>query len=332
MSSGNLNRQIWFNTDDIRWPKVDRLVMKAQQQFPRLTLVPRQCRLQDLPEKSDGPWLRRLIVAVDSRRARRELQNEFPGEIFDASTTDIREVVVHHHAQLTTQACLSCIYEPDEEEFSREQHIAEHLGVSVEDVRSERISVSAAQSIAARFPALAATNLAGTAYDTLFKKLCAESQLQTPAGRTILAPFAFVSVLAGTLLALEIVDGLDQVTTLKTLTIGVSAPGTLPTVGGAPFGRDSRIARSAEMLYSEKSTKLCGVDQRPLKTLWVLDRCATAPLCNPLTGFYDLSRRITRVGSSMTKARNLSKRLSSFSSHSSNLAHSNRCIGMTREK
>ena len=127
-------------------------------------------------------------------------------------------------------------------------------------------------------------------------------------------------------------DGLDQVTTLKTLTIGVSAPGTLPTVGGAPFDRDSRIARSAEMLYSEKSTKLCGVDQRPLKALWVLDRCATAPLCNPLTGFYDLSRRITRVGSSMTKAKNLSKRLSSFSSHSSNVAHSNRCIGMTREK
>lgn len=210
VSSGNLNRQIWFNADDIGWPKVDRLVMRAQPLFPRLTLVPRQCRLQGLPEKSDGPWLRRLIVAVDSRRARRELQNEFPGEVFDASTTDIREVVMHHHAQPTTQACLSCIYEPDDEEFSREQHIAEHLGVSVEDVRSERISASIAQIIAARFPRLVAADLAGTAYDTLFKRLCAESQLRTLAGRTIIAPFAFVSVLAGTLLALEIVRRLGS--------------------------------------------------------------------------------------------------------------------------
>ena len=210
VSPGNLNRQIWFNTDDIGWSKVDRLVMRAQQQFPRLTLVPRQHRLQDLPEKSDGPWLRRLIVAVDSRRARRELQNEFPGEVFDASTTDIREVVVHHHAQPTRQACLSCIYEPDDEEFSREQHIAEHLGVSVEDVRSERISIFVAQIIAARFPKLVATDLAGTAYDSLFKRLCAESQLRTRTGRTIVAPFAFVSVLAGTLLALEIVRRLGS--------------------------------------------------------------------------------------------------------------------------
>ena len=210
VSSGNLNRQIWFNADDIDKPKVDRLVMKAQPLFPRLTLVPRQCRLQDLPEKSDGPWLGRLIVAVDSRRARRELQNEFPGEVFDASTTDIREVVIHHHAQPTTQACLSCIYEPDDEEFSREQHIAEHFGVSVEDVRSERISASVAQIIAVRFPRLVATDLAGTAYDTLFKRLCAESQLPTLAGRTIIAPFAFVSALAGTLLALEIVRRLGS--------------------------------------------------------------------------------------------------------------------------
>ena len=210
VSSGNLNRQIWFNTDDIGLPKVDRLVMRSQQQFPQLALRPRQYRLQDLPEKSDGPWLRRLVVAVDSRRARRELQNEFPGEVFDASTTDVREVVIHHHAQPTTQACLSCIYEPDDEEVAREQHIAEHLGVSVEDVRSERISASVAQIIKARFPKLAAAALAGTAYDTLFKRLCGESQLRTLAGRTIVAPFAFVSVLAGTLLALEIVRRLGS--------------------------------------------------------------------------------------------------------------------------
>lgn len=205
VDSGNLNRQIWFGTDDIGLTKVDRLVQKAQPFFPRLKLVPRDVRVQDLSEKSTGPWLRRLIVAVDSRRARRQLQTEFPGEVFDASTTDIREVVVHYNQQPTTYACLSCIYESDGEEQSREQHIAEHLGVSVDSVRSERISGVDAGAIKRRFSSLANVDLVGTAYDTLFKQLCGEGLLKTLVGRQVAAPFGFVSVLAGALLAVEIV-------------------------------------------------------------------------------------------------------------------------------
>jgi hypothetical protein len=100
---------------------------------------------------------------------------------------------------------MSCIYEPDQEELSREQHIAEHLGVSINDVRSERISPVCALIIADRFPQLATTDLEGTAYDSLFKRLCAESALRTLEGRRVVAPFAFVSVLAGTILALDLV-------------------------------------------------------------------------------------------------------------------------------
>ena len=210
VSSGNLNRQMWFDTDDLELFKANRLVAKAQPFFPRLVLVPRTHRLQDLAERSNGPWLQRLVVAVDSRRSRRALQNEFPREVFDASTTDIREIVLHYHLQPTELACLSCIYEPDEEEFSREQHIADHLGISVDEVRTERISEPVAQSIAAKFPEIAANMLVGTAYDTLFKKLCAEGLLRTQIDRTIVAPFAFVSVLAGTLLAIELVRRLGN--------------------------------------------------------------------------------------------------------------------------
>jgi hypothetical protein len=210
VSSGNLNRQIWFHPDDIGHPKVDQLAAKAQPSFRQLELVPRRSRLQNLPERTDGPWLRRLIIAVDSRRARRELQNEFPGEVFDASTTDIREIVLHHHRQPTALACLSCIYEPDAEEFSREQHIAAHLGVSVDDVRSERISDRSAALIASRFPRVRAPDITGMAYDSFFKTLCSEGQLAPLADKRIVAPFAFVSVLAGTMLALEIVRRLGS--------------------------------------------------------------------------------------------------------------------------
>lgn len=205
VSPGNLNRQIWFTKDDIGFPKAERLASHAQSEFPALKLTPRSQRLQDLPEKSEGPWLKRLLVAVDSRRARRKIQMEFPGEVFDASTTDIREIVVHHHRQPTQGACLSCIYEADQEEFTREHHIAEHLGVSVEDVRSERISEFTAQRIAAHVQGVEAPALVGLAYDTLFKQLCGEGALRTLEGRRVVAPFAFVSVLAGTLLAIEVV-------------------------------------------------------------------------------------------------------------------------------
>jgi hypothetical protein len=210
VSSGNLNRQIWFQSDDIGKPKATRLAELAQPYFPALQLVPRRCRLQDLSERSDSPWLRRLIVAVDSRRARRELQNEFPGEVFDASTTDIREIVIHHHRQPTVHACLSCIYEPDEAESTREHHIAEHLGVAVEEVRSERINLKSAAVIAVRFPSLSATEITGVAYDSLFKTLCSTGRLGSLPDKQILAPFAFVSVLAGTLLAVELVRCLSS--------------------------------------------------------------------------------------------------------------------------
>jgi molybdopterin/thiamine biosynthesis adenylyltransferase len=203
VSSGNLNRQIWFLQDDIGKPKPTQLVARAQGKFPNLKLAPRLYRLQDLPEKSAGPWLQRLFLAVDSRRARRQLQNEFPGEVFDASTTDIREIVVHYNKQPTEYACLSCIYEADREEYARERHISESLGVSLDDVRSERISQNAALAIARRFVHLPIGEIVGTPYDTLFKRLCAESLLKTSEGRRIGAPFAFVSVLAGTMLALE---------------------------------------------------------------------------------------------------------------------------------
>ena len=209
VSSGNLNRQMWFKSDDIGSSKSDCLKMRAQEFFPKLYLKPRRYRIQNLPEKSDNSWLRRLIVAVDSRRERRNLQNEFPREVFDASTTDIREVVIHYNIQPTKNACLSCIYEPTNKEISRERHIADHLGISVDDLQTQRISASTEHIIKRKFPALENDCLLNFSYDTLFKSLCAEGRLQTPAGRAIVAPFSFVSVFAGTLLALEMVRQLS---------------------------------------------------------------------------------------------------------------------------
>jgi hypothetical protein len=208
VKAGNLNRQLWFLEDDITLPKTERLAARAQPSFRNLRLIPRVGRLQDLPEKKTNPrWLRRLIVGVDSRLVRRSLQSEMPREVFDASTTDIREIVLHFNHQPTSQACLGCIYPVDDSEVGRMRDVAEALGVSVDDVREGVISPAAAKIILDRYPdrGLTMPALEGEAYDSLFKALCAKAALRTDGNKQVFAPFAFVSALAGTLLAIETV-------------------------------------------------------------------------------------------------------------------------------
>lgn len=214
VSAGNLNRQLWFEEGDIGAPKAARLCQRAQPHVPTLSLTPHNCALQDLGDAVDPRWLKRLIVAVDSRRARRTLQYELPGEVFDASTTDFREVVIHHHRQPAVRACLSCIYVEDAGEVAMDHHIAAHLGVSVDDMRTLRVSASVAVSIAQRFPEQFARpgDIVGQPYDSLYKVLCGGGHLGTLPGdnQPALATFGFVSALAGAYLALELVRRLGS--------------------------------------------------------------------------------------------------------------------------
>lgn len=212
VDGGNLNRCVWFSESHLEAPKAERLVELARPHFPRLKLVPHPVMLQDVPAaEGGGSWLKRLIVGVDSRRARRSLQEVIPGEVYDASTTDIREVVLHFNRQPTDGlACLGCIYTREGAEVAREKHIAESLGVTPEEVLELFVSREAADKILSRYPNLKADEVEGIAYETLFKQLCGEAALQTAEGRQVFAPFSFVSVLAGTYLAMEIVRRVHQ--------------------------------------------------------------------------------------------------------------------------
>lgn len=210
VSNGNLNRCVWFTLSDVGGHKAERLVSAAQPFFPQLRLIPHVVPLQDVPvARRGGPWLKRLVVGVDSRRARRNLQLEIPGEVFDASTTGIAEIVVHFHRAPTDCACLSCIYVQEAGELTHEAHVAESLGVTPEEVRALRVTREATASICLQYPQLRQEDLVGLAYDSLFKQLCGQGALRTAADRQVLAPFAFVSVLAGTYLALECVRRLQ---------------------------------------------------------------------------------------------------------------------------
>lgn len=203
-SDGNLNRCAFFSKEDVGRPKAEVLCAKLQPLLPKLILKPLCTTLAEANSGLDPNWLKTLIVAVDSRRARRNLQTEIPGEVFDASTTGVIEIALHHHRQPTTSACLGCIYEDTPAEDAREAHIAESLGVSTVDVKKLFVDEEAAQKIGKLHPHLLAAELQGKAYDSLFKELCSEAALKSTAQHQVFAPFGFVSIIAGIFLVIEL--------------------------------------------------------------------------------------------------------------------------------
>jgi hypothetical protein len=203
VDEGNLNRTLLFGTSDVGKPKASCLAERAAPLFARVHLKAHRVRLQDLG--SEGPWLEQLVCSVDSRRARRALQEELPRDVYDASTSGIADVVLHFNSAGAGGPCLACVYHEDRREAAHEEHVAAMLGVTLEDVRQTHLSEPAAARVVAKHPDLLGRQLVGLACDTLFKELCATGSLGSDSGQQVLAPLAFVSVLAGTMLALEFV-------------------------------------------------------------------------------------------------------------------------------
>lgn len=209
VAEGNFNRCTYLYEEDLGKDKAVVLAERAQPDFGKLALEP---FVGDFAAycKDAGPQ-QVVIVTVDSRRARRSIQTELPGAVIDASTTDVRAVVIHSHKQPTQDACLSCIYRHVPEEHAREQSIADGIGVGLGDVRSGLITSTAANLIHTRYPDVDPAVIVGKAYDSLFKELCAAQALKSDEGRQVLAPFSFVSALAGCYLVVELLRSMDGI-------------------------------------------------------------------------------------------------------------------------
>lgn len=204
VSSGNLNRCLFFSSEDVdRNYKAE--VLSSKFKRPGLEVEAYVGNFNTFRKAKPDHKVRMVITTVDSRRARRSIQNELPAEVLDASTTDISEIIIHSHRQPNPNACLSCIYPHIPQENQREQHIAEALGVSLPDVQKGFIDEVLAHKLAAIHPNLIEDALLGSSLDTLFKSLCGTGELMTVAGKQAAAPFAFISNLAGALLALELI-------------------------------------------------------------------------------------------------------------------------------
>lgn len=264
VSEGNLQRCVLFRTEDIGQDKAVVLCAAASKTPSKIRFVPRVARLQAIRDASNPAWLERLVVAVDSPRARRGLQNEVPREVFDASTTGAAEIVFHYHRQPNIGACLSCIYPFNADEDAHERHVAETLGVSLADVREIKVSAGAASKIIAKRPHLQRDAVINIPYDTLFKASCSEEKVLTPEGRDALTPFAFVSTLAGALLALEFFrrshrghDGLPNFWRISPWNNPLSRNRRVqPKRTGCEFCAEPLMQRAVDQIWGEKRNAL----------------------------------------------------------------------------
>lgn len=204
VKEGNLQRNILNSEDDLEKFKVDVLAQYLGTSQPRLRVDPKPERTETA-FKASGSALRipRVISAVDSPRARRALQAWLPREVFDASTSGIQEVIFHHNIHPLDYACLECVYPFSKDERAHERHVAGALGVPMKALAEGTISDQRAELIAVKYPDYPRDQIVGEAYDSLFKKLCGAGKLSVSEGQRVLAPLAFVSVLAGAVLAVE---------------------------------------------------------------------------------------------------------------------------------
>lgn len=198
--SGNANRCLYFQSDDSGY-KAE--ILAARVRLPNVKVTPFVATLHAYVSARPDHRLPWLISTADSRIVRRSFQSELPLAVFDASTTDVSEVVVHSHEQPTNHACLSCIYPHIDDEDHRDRHIAETLGLALEEVQARFIGPETAEKLVGTFSNLTTESLIGMAFDSLHKALCGQQALLVPGARQAAAPFSFVSNLAGVLLALE---------------------------------------------------------------------------------------------------------------------------------
>ena len=97
------------------------------------------------------------------------------------------------------------VYFKEKQEEAHEIHVAEALGISLNQVRQQFIDEAAAEMIVKKYT-VDRNSIIGLPFDTLFKQLCGEGKLMTSESNQVLAPLAFVSALAGAFLALMFVE------------------------------------------------------------------------------------------------------------------------------
>lgn len=164
----------------------------------------------------DDWHLPRVAVALDSADDRRAVQAALPGWIVNAWTQPA-DLGVSRHRFLSEDACLTCLYYPDESPRSEEQLVAEALGLPAAQKEVGRL-LDSGQPIGPEWLGRIAETL-GVPIEPLLpfttqplrtfysRAICGGLVFQLGAGantQPLAVPLAFQSALAGILLAAEL--------------------------------------------------------------------------------------------------------------------------------
>ena len=211
LERSNLGRYSFFDIYDENANKAIRAKKRIDGMRLALTVEAEESRFEKYfdAKQSKSPLfgVPRLLSAPDRRDTRRQFQSKLPREIWDASTGP-DEVILHHNFFDPNLACLACVYPEDPIENARLHHVAEVLDVPIDRILSgDPISEEDADRIRVKYPHIPKKNLFGRAFDSVFRELCSAGRLQG-ADKVVLAPFSFISGIAGVFLYFEFVKSL----------------------------------------------------------------------------------------------------------------------------
>ena len=205
---GNLGRYTLFDLNDVGTYKTLAAKERLRKFELRVKVDPIEKRFEqhfrDAHAENNSFRVAKLISAPDRRATRRTLQQLLPRALWDASTGP-NQVVVHSNQFDPAYACVECIYPETPDEQAHARHVAQTLNVELGRLLSgELIGEVDAARIRERYPHLQLDALVGKDFYSIFGLLCSAGELRTENG-VVLAPFSFVSGLAGVLLYFELV-------------------------------------------------------------------------------------------------------------------------------
>jgi molybdopterin/thiamine biosynthesis adenylyltransferase len=234
----NLQRYVLTSQADTASPKVS--LAATILSSTGIDVRPHQQRWGEYLRTRSNWDLQRIAVAVDSARDRCSIQAALPRWIVNAWTQP-GDLGVSRHRFLGDQACLACLYLPDEKQKDEDELIAESIGLA--DARQEirellyrdtPVTRSLIERIATarQVPIDPLLVFEGKSLRTFYREaICGGVLLQfeKTEGESIRAevPMAFQSALAGIMLAAELIahaGGLKQVPPPVTTRINLLRP------------------------------------------------------------------------------------------------------------
>lgn len=118
----NLQRYVLTRVGDVDVPKTALAVERTTRAGLHLEVIPSAWNL------AAGAGAERVLCALDSARARREVQATLPGAVYNAYTS-FDDVGWSRHERFGTDPCLACLYWPKDSGKTRAEQIAEAIGI-----------------------------------------------------------------------------------------------------------------------------------------------------------------------------------------------------------